>query len=74
MIQGIEAKQWDGTWEQISELKRFCPNLSERFAIGGSPRSYLYITNQHGDFMVSPRSWVIKDILGDFHIYKKETK
>lgn len=67
----IEAIQWDGTYEQVSEIKEFAPDVYERTDLDFK-RRYLYIKTLEGDFLVSPKDYIIKGIKGEFYSCKPD--
>ena len=68
----IDAVQWDGTFDQASEVIKF----SKGFAFVSNDlnlkRNYLKILTLEGVFIISPKDYIIKGVSGEFYSVKEE--
>lgn len=67
----IEAVQWDGTWENAAEIKKFSSDVFEQHDLDFK-RQYLYIKTLEGIFIISPNDYIIKGVKGEFYPCKPD--
>lgn len=66
----IEAVQFNGTFEEVENIKRFCEGNA--FETCPPTGHYLYIKTLEGDMMVSHNDFIIKGIKGEFYPCKPD--
>ncbi len=68
----IEAIQWNGTFEQAAEIKKFAGDSYFERQDLDFKRNYMWLKTLEGEHQVSPKDYIIKGVKGEFYPCKPD--
>ena len=68
----IQAIQWDGTFESHFDVISFCGDKTFITSHLKEVTEYLCMSTDAGEFVVSPKDYIIKGVKGEFYPCKPD--